>query len=68
MVPSPGTVGNDQEFWMPVRSVAREEGQDFADGRFLAGSLRQRQVRLDLVAVAAAVFLLDHVPGPARMP
>ena len=36
------------------------------NGRFLAGSLRQRQVRLDLVAVAAAIFLLDHVPGPAR--
>jgi len=45
---------------------AGQDGEDFADGRFLAGSLRQRQVRLDLVAVAAAIFLLDHVPGPAR--
>jgi hypothetical protein len=31
-----------------------------------AASLRQQQVRLDLVAVAAAISLLDHVPGPAR--
>ena len=47
---------------------AGQDGEDFADGRFLARSLRQRQVRLDVVANAAAVFLLDHVPGPARMP
>jgi hypothetical protein len=31
-------------------------------GSWLAGS-GQREVRLDLVAVAAAVFLLDHVTG-----
>jgi phage shock protein C len=38
-----------------------EESQDFAYGRFLAGGLRQRHMRLDLVAVAAAVFVLHHV-------
>jgi hypothetical protein len=37
------------------------EGHDFADGEFLAGRFRQREVCLDLVAVAAAVFLLHHV-------
>ena len=47
-------------------AAAGHDGEDFADGRFLAGSLREREVRLDLVAVAAAIFLLDHVPGPAR--
>jgi hypothetical protein len=44
--------------------AAGQDGEDFADGRFLAGSLRQWQVRLDLIAVAAAVFLLQHVTGP----
>jgi hypothetical protein len=43
--------------------AAAQDGEDFADGRFLAGSLRQRQVRLDLVAVAAAVLLPDQVAG-----
>src|SRR5207247_6776392 len=43
--------------------VAREEGQDFADGAFPAGGFGQGQVRLDLVAVAAAVLLLDEVAG-----
>ena len=43
--------------------LAHEEGQDFADGGFLAGGFWQREVRLDLVAVAAAVFVLDDVPG-----
>ena len=49
----------------PVTSGSRagEESEDFADGRFLAGWLPQRHVGLDLVAVAAAVFLLHHVPG-----
>jgi hypothetical protein len=42
---------------------AREEGQDFAGGGFLAGGSGQRQARLDLGTVAAAVFLLDHVAG-----
>ncbi len=40
-----------------------EEGQDFADGAFPPGGFWQRQVRLDLVAVAAAVFVLDDVAG-----
>jgi hypothetical protein len=43
--------------------VAGEEGQDFADGAFPAGGFGQGQVRLDLVAVAAAVLLLDEVAG-----
>jgi hypothetical protein len=45
------------------RADARQEGEDFADGGFLGGGLGQREVRLDLEAVAAAVFLLDHVSG-----
>jgi hypothetical protein len=45
------------------RADAREEGEDFADGELLAGGFGQRHVGLDLVAVAAAVFLLDHVAG-----
>jgi hypothetical protein len=40
-----------------------EEGQDFADGAFPPGGFWPRRVCLDLVAVAAAVFLLDDVAG-----
>jgi hypothetical protein len=43
------------------RASAREEGEGFADGGFLAGRFGQRQVCLDLVAVAAVIFLLHHV-------
>ena len=32
-------------------------------GGFAGGGFGQREVRLDLVAVAAAVFVLDHVAG-----
>jgi hypothetical protein len=35
-------------------AAASQQGQDVADGRFLAGGLAQRQVRLDLIAIAAA--------------
>jgi hypothetical protein len=45
------------------RAGAREKGEDFADGGLLAGGFGQREVCLDLVAVAAAVFLLHHVAG-----
>jgi hypothetical protein len=45
--------------------LAREQGQDFAGSASPAGGIRQRQVRLDLLAAAAAVFLLDHVTGLA---
>jgi len=45
------------------RAGAREPGQDAADGGLLAGGFGQREVRLDLVAVAAAVFLLRRVAG-----
>jgi hypothetical protein len=45
------------------RAGAREQGQDVADGGFLAGGFGQREVRLDLVGVAAAVFLLRRVAG-----
>jgi hypothetical protein len=41
---------------------ASEEREDFADGQVAVG-LGQRQVGLDLVAVAAAVFVLDYVAG-----
>jgi hypothetical protein len=48
------------------RAGARQEGGDFADGVLAAGGFGQREVRLDLVAVAAAVFLLHHVAGRAH--
>ena len=35
-------------------------------GRFPGGGFGQREVRLDLVAVAAAVFVLDHVAAAVR--
>jgi hypothetical protein len=38
------------------RADVGREGQDVADGGFLAGGFWWREVRLDLVAVAAAVF------------
>src|SRR5690349_20271356 len=44
--------------------VAGEQGQHLAQSALLAGGLRQWEVCLDLVAVAAAVFLLDDVAGP----
>jgi hypothetical protein len=51
---------------LPSRAGAREQGQDVADGGFLAGGFGQREGRLDLVAVAAAVFLLRRVAGSLR--
>ena len=45
------------------RAGAREEGEDFADGALPAGGFWQGEAGLDLVAVAAAVFVLDHVAG-----
>jgi hypothetical protein len=48
------------------RAGARDEGEDFADGWFLAGGFGQREVGLDLVAVAAAVFVLDDDPAAVR--
>ncbi len=41
-------------------AVAGQQGQDVADGGFLAGGFGQREVGLDLVAVAAAVLVLDE--------
>jgi hypothetical protein len=43
--------------------VSQRQGEDFADGRLPRARRRQRQVRLDLVAVAAAVLLLRHITG-----
>src|SRR5580693_6282959 len=40
-----------------------QQGQDLAHGAFPGGGLWQREVGLDVVAVAAAVLLLDHVAG-----
>jgi hypothetical protein len=45
---------------------AGEEGEDFAGGGSLAGGPGQWQVRLDLVAVAAAVLFLDDVAATVR--
>src|SRR5919108_4235048 len=39
-----------------------EDPEDFADRPFLGDGFRQRQLRLDAVAVAAPVLLFDHVP------
>ena len=46
-----------------ARRFVGQGGQDVADGRFPADRIWQREVRLDLVAVAAAVFVLDDVPS-----
>ena len=45
------------------RVGAGQQGQHLTDGAFPGGGLWQREVGLDVVAVAAAVFLLDHVAG-----
>jgi len=45
------------------RAGAGQEGQDLADGAFPPVRFGQREVCLDVVAVAAAVLLLDHVAG-----
>ena len=45
------------------RAGAGQEGQDLADGAFPPVRFGQRAVCLDVVAVAAAVLLLDHVAG-----
>ncbi len=45
------------------RAGAPKEGEDVADGGFPAGGFGQREVCLDPVAVAAAVFLLHHLAG-----
>jgi hypothetical protein len=42
---------------------ARQERQDVSDRGFVAARSRQRQVRLDLITVAAAASLLDDVSG-----
>src|SRR5579864_7500989 len=49
------------------RVGAGKKGQDLADRAFPASWLREREVRLDLVAVAAAVLLLDHVAGLGQL-
>src|ERR1700683_1415638 len=49
------------------RVGAGQKGQDLADRAFPASGLREREVRLDLVAVAAAVLLLDHVAGLGQL-
>src|SRR5690349_291444 len=40
-----------------------QEGQDLPDGAVPPVRFWRREVRLDVVAVAAAVLLLGHVPG-----
>jgi hypothetical protein len=46
---------------------ADKKSQDLADRTFPAGGLREPEVRLDLVAVAAAFLLLDHVAGLGQL-
>jgi len=38
-----------------------------ADDRFPVRRIRPREVRLDLIAVAAAIFVLDDVPGVGQV-
>src|SRR5260370_28353228 len=47
------------------RTGAGQEGQDLADGAFPAAEFRQWEVRLDAVAVAAALPLPAHGARPA---
>ena len=61
-----GTVGTGIPLPRPGSAItgkhcAGEKSEDFADGRFLAGGLRQWHVGLDLVTVAAAVLVLHHI-------
>ena len=56
--------------WSPVASsgplgdvCVDQELQHFTDRRFSTYGFSQRQVGLDLVAVATAVLVLDHVAG-----
>jgi hypothetical protein len=44
-----------------LRVGAGKKGQDIADRAFPAGGLREREVRRDLVSVAAAVLLLNRL-------
>ena len=60
----PGTIGLKADALTPLgrgRVGASQEGQDLADGAFPAVRFWQREVCLDVVAVAAAVLLLDQV-------
>jgi hypothetical protein len=50
------------------RAGADQESQDLADGVLPADGLRERQVRLDVIPIAAAVLLLDYVPGLDQVP
>jgi hypothetical protein len=52
----PAPAGWSRTGQLQSRAGAGKEGQDVADGGFLAGGFWQREVRLDLVAVAVAVF------------
>src|SRR5712671_2225826 len=45
------------------RVGAEQQGQHLTDGAFPADGFWQREVRLDVVAVTAAVLLLHHVSG-----
>src|ERR1017187_4770261 len=50
-----------------VRAGPGEQGQNVADRRLLAGRFPHREMRLDLVAVPAALFLLDDVAGLSKV-
>jgi hypothetical protein len=52
--------------WSGPGQLQPDLALDFADGGFLSGGFGQREVGLELGAVAAAVFLLHHVASPAR--
>jgi hypothetical protein len=59
--------GRDGEYPADAGGVLGVTQRGVADGTLSAVGFGQRQVRLDLVAVAAAVFLLDDVAGPGQV-
>lgn len=56
-------LGLDRKCRFRLHSVSGQDVQHVTDGLFSIGGLRKRQVVLDLIAIAATVFLLHDVAG-----
>src|ERR1700745_1009085 len=67
--PAPALSGASRSAGLCSRFIAGagQEGQDLADGAFPTAGLGERQVGLDLVAVAGAVLLADDVTRPGEV-
>jgi hypothetical protein len=50
-----------------LRFITYQDGQDVAYGEFLAGRVWQREMRLDLIAVAATVLFLNDITGRCKV-